>query len=116
MRPPYALFIDDERLPPANSPYTWRVARNAQDVADILGAHGSPCHISFDHDLGDNEPSGYDIAKAMVDSDLESAPAAFGIAFSFCKSFFMRSFSFAFLRISPTTGKPVNGSVRLPDF
>jgi hypothetical protein len=31
-----------------------------------------PSYISFDHDLGDNEPTGYDIAKTIVDVDMEA--------------------------------------------
>lgn len=65
----YPLFIDDERFPPDDR-QSWRIARNLAEVASILGELGPPRFISFDHDLGENEPTGYDIAKKLVAGDL----------------------------------------------
>lgn len=65
----YPLFIDDERLPPDDG-QEWRIARSLTEVASIIGEFGPPTFISFDHDLGEDEPTGYDIAKKMVAGDL----------------------------------------------
>jgi len=65
----YPLFIDDERFPP-NDGQEWRIARNLREVASTIGKFGPPNFVSFDHDLGEEEPTGYDIAKKMVAGDL----------------------------------------------
>lgn len=65
----YSLFIDDERLPPVDDK-AWRIARNLAEVASTLAVFGPPKFISFDHDLGANELTGYDIAKKLVAGDL----------------------------------------------
>ncbi|KAJ31750.1 cyclic-phosphate processing receiver domain-containing protein [Sulfitobacter pontiacus] len=65
----YPLFIDDERDPPADR-QQWRIGRNLREVALIIKELGPPNFISFDHDLGENEPTGYDIAKKLVAGDL----------------------------------------------
>lgn len=65
----YSLFIDDERFPPDDG-QGWRIARNLTEVASTLEEFGPPNFISFDHDLGETEPTGYDIAKKLVAGDL----------------------------------------------
>jgi hypothetical protein len=65
----YPLFIDDERFPPDDG-QEWRIARNQTEVTSIIGEFGPPNFISFDHDLGEKEPTGYDIAKKLVAGDL----------------------------------------------
>lgn len=62
------LFIDDERNPPSRK---WEVARSSDAVEWYLDNIGVPLYISFDHDLGDNVPSGHDIAKMMVERSLD---------------------------------------------
>ena len=69
----YALFIDDERDPP-NDGKSWRIARTFNEVERLLSLHGAPAYISFDHDLGDGEPTGYDIVKTMVEGDMGERP------------------------------------------
>lgn len=65
------LFIDDERFPPDDG-RSWQVARNKEQVLQLLRIFQEmPTFISFDHDLGDGEPTGYDIAKCLVDLDLD---------------------------------------------
>lgn len=73
------LFIDDERN--VNDPFwmqtevqtryaneEWEVCRTLDEVKVKLHEKGSfPSFISFDHDLGYNQPTGYDIAKYLVD-------------------------------------------------
>jgi len=65
----YSLFIDDERFPPDDG-RAWQIARNLAEVASIIKESGPPGFVSFDHDLGDEEPTGYDIAKKFVAGDL----------------------------------------------
>lgn len=67
----YSLFIDDEREPPRNDGRIWHVARDWEDVMMCLRIHGMPSYISFDHDLGDDQHSGYDIAKFLVELDMD---------------------------------------------
>lgn len=62
------LYIDDERNPPSRK---WEVARSQAAVEWYLDNIGTPLYISFDHDLGDQVPSGYDIARMMVDRALD---------------------------------------------
>jgi hypothetical protein len=76
----YCLFIDDERFPPADD-RPWVIARTLDDVVKICNARGAPFFVSFDHDLGDHTPSGHDIAKAMVESDLDGGKNGFGFTF-----------------------------------
>lgn len=71
----YALFIDDERMPPAQLPEgctRWIIARTLDEVRTTLRCHGSPLHVSFDHDLGAAQPSGHEIAKALIAADLDA--------------------------------------------
>ena len=62
------LFIDDIRNPKTGH-YT--IARNYAEAVKFMRENGCPDFISFDHDLGENQPSGYDIAKWMVNKDLD---------------------------------------------
>lgn len=64
-----ALFIDDERKP-ANDGRRWRIARTVQQVEEVLCLYGPPVCISFDHDLGAQEPTVHAILKAMVEGDM----------------------------------------------
>jgi hypothetical protein len=74
----YRLFIDDERAPLDVKWGTvgerrlyreeeWLIARNWAEVLELIVSLGMPHTISFDHDLGDNQPTGYDIAKRIAD-------------------------------------------------
>lgn len=65
----YKLFIDDERFPVTLD--GWVIARNQREVKEALNVHGFPSFISFDHDLGGDEPSGMDITKMIVEMDLD---------------------------------------------
>jgi hypothetical protein len=73
----YNLFIDDER-DPINVTWgsvedqllyrdgEWLIARNWLDVLEIVVSLGFPQMISFDHDLGDGEITGYQIAQKLA--------------------------------------------------
>ena len=63
------LFLDDLRTPPDN---TWDVVRSYDEAIEFVMTHGVPNVISFDHDLG-TEESGYDFAKWLVESELDSS-------------------------------------------
>jgi hypothetical protein len=72
------LFIDDERNPMDVKWGTWQdqalyrdadwvIARNWLDVLEIVVTLGFPKLISFDHDLGDGEKTGYEIAQKLCE-------------------------------------------------
>lgn len=62
------LYIDDERTPKTDLP--WHITRSYEDATNIIRENGIPSYISFDHDLGTGL-SGYDIAKWIVEQDLD---------------------------------------------
>jgi|AntRauTorckE6833_2_1112554.scaffolds.fasta_scaffold00015_22 hypothetical protein len=61
----YALYIDDERSPKTER--DWVVVRTYNAFVTTIEERGMPEHISFDHDLGEDEPTGYDCAKWLVE-------------------------------------------------
>ncbi len=67
----WLLFIDDERFPPDDG-QEWKVARSYYDVGNLIYEYGMPSYISFDHDLGEKQKTGYDIAKWLVQLDMDS--------------------------------------------
>ena len=72
------LYIDDIRIPDANDNFV--VVRSYDEAIYWMRTNGCPDYISFDHDLGftprkhDNaiENSGYEVAKWMVENDLNA--------------------------------------------
>lgn len=64
------LFIDDERFPP-NDGREWIIARNFAKATSLVLSKGFPSYISFDHDLGNNELTGYDIVKFLIEMDMD---------------------------------------------
>lgn len=62
------LFIDDERSPIVLDDSF--IVRSYNDAIDYLIRYGCPDYISFDHDLGSTESTGYDIAKWIVERDI----------------------------------------------
>lgn len=77
------LFIDDERMPAdvtwahweVQEMYRneeWVICRDVQWAMAIMINRGSmPKFISFDHDLGENQQTGYYLAKRLVDDALD---------------------------------------------
>lgn len=58
------LFLDDCRDAPSNN---FVIVRNAKDALYIL----RQCRVnilSLDHDLGDNQSTGYDLLKILIES------------------------------------------------
>lgn len=47
------------------------VARSFEDAVHYVEQHGPMSFVSFDHDLGDQVPSGYDFAKWLVETDMD---------------------------------------------
>ncbi len=65
------LFLDDERFPATMDPIVF-IARNFGGAVDLVAYHNKcPVFISFDHDLGPNEKTGYDFAKWLVEKDMD---------------------------------------------
>jgi len=78
----YNMFIDDERMPhdvtwaarvdqEIYNNGQWIVVRDYDEVVECIMNLGLPSLVSFDHDLGENTPTGYDIAKMMCDLILD---------------------------------------------
>lgn len=83
----YVIFLDDERFP---HNVTWMpfsgeffeadqvvICRNMKDVQLTVAKKGMPKIVSFDHDLGENKPTGYDVAKWLVKLDMVDTSGAF---------------------------------------
>jgi hypothetical protein len=69
------LFLDDERFP-ADDGNEWHIVRSVAEAQAFIAEHGCPTFITFDHDLGyqgrDLLPTGFDLAKWLVDEDLNA--------------------------------------------
>ena len=66
------LFIDDERSPPEFNQHSWVIARTLADVQELFAAGHYPQFISFDHDLGEDQPTGMDIARWICEYDMDA--------------------------------------------
>lgn len=64
------LYIDDERNVNDND-QRWIVVRNYDQAIDYILTNGMPDYITFDHDLGINTPTGYDVVKKIVELDMD---------------------------------------------
>ena len=88
----WQLFIDDERNPIDVKWGTWKdqalyrdsewiIARNWNEVLELVVSLGFPSMISFDHDLGDNQKTGYVIAQKMCDMIMDGIEVPHGFQF-----------------------------------
>lgn len=59
----YKIYLDDERTPKG---YSWTVVRTFEEFKALIAEKGLPKAMSFDHDLGLDQPSGYEIAKWLI--------------------------------------------------
>lgn len=70
----YALFLDDERMPPGKGKEFMglpiHIARSFNEAVQMVQEMGWPRMVMFDHDLGDG-PTGYDFAKWLVEYDMD---------------------------------------------
>ena len=73
-----ALFLDDERFPPADG-RDWVIVRSVSDAIAWVGENGVPSYVSFDNDLG-GALEGYDFARWLCERDMDAdvLPADFG--------------------------------------
>ena len=67
----YALFIDDERAPPADG-RAWIIARTSAEALAIVHRAGWPDYVSFDHDLGGDDTAMV-FVKAVIEILLDHA-------------------------------------------
>lgn len=69
----YSMFLDDERFPPQkNQMGEWVIVRTLDEVKKTVAEKGFPSFVSFDHDLGDDQPTGMDVAKWLIDYDMDN--------------------------------------------
>lgn len=62
-----ALYLDDVRDPEPSDELTWIVCRTGEEFMECHKTFYQKISMySFDHDLGDGEPTGYELAKWMV--------------------------------------------------
>jgi hypothetical protein len=79
---PYLLFLDDERMPDKVGNYInpfeirdlyknkrWIICRNFDEFTKCIIKNGLPSHISFDHDLGEDE------SKKLIEKGLSKRKA-----------------------------------------
>lgn len=67
----WSLFLDDIRSPKTPSPHGgWILARSFEQAVTAISVMGAPSYVSFDHDLGEDTPTGMDLAKWLVEQDL----------------------------------------------
>ncbi len=64
----WKMFIDDERFPVDEE---FIIVRSMKEAKEKINELGCPTFISFDHDLGDQVPTGADLAKWLVEKDLD---------------------------------------------
>jgi hypothetical protein len=76
------LFLDDERFPPGTGE-GWDIVRNMADATTYMRARGCPSFISFDHDLGEDQPTGYDLVNWMIERDLDENGRFIPVDFDF---------------------------------
>ena len=72
----YLLFLDDVREPnwvyPSEDTSQWIVCRSFDEAVAVMEDLGCPRRISFDHDLGEDTPTGYDLAHWLVNRDMDA--------------------------------------------
>lgn len=88
----YNLFIDDERNPMDVTWGSWQdqalyrgaewfIVRNWNEVLELVVSFGFPKMISFDHDLGKDEKTGYEIAQRLCDMIMDGIPLPEGFEY-----------------------------------
>ena len=86
----YRLFLDDERTPSdvfehidADPVYLeeWVVVRTVDEAKAVVEERGFPSSVSFDHDLGEDVPTGKDLANWLVERDLDTGDLPEGFEF-----------------------------------
>lgn len=62
------IYLDDIRNPPND---TFVIVRSYNEAISYMIKHGCPEYISFDHDLGEDSLSGYDLVKWIINEDMK---------------------------------------------
>jgi hypothetical protein len=76
------LYLDDERTPKTDRP--WTIVRTMKAAIVYILTNGVPDYISFDHDLAQGPgQDGSDFAKWLVEHDLEMGGTAIPEGFQF---------------------------------
>jgi hypothetical protein len=65
----YKIYLDDVRTP--NPDCAWVVCRTVNEAIQTIELHGLPDQISFDHDLGEGQADGIELAKWLIESHLD---------------------------------------------
>ena len=70
----WLLFLDDERQPTeAHIDQGIEIARSYSQAVRLIEQYSCcPSFVSFDHDLGDNVPTGKDFANYLIEKDLDN--------------------------------------------
>lgn len=95
------LFLDDERIP---TDVDWValpaceaiIVRTFEEFVGFIEENGIPSHISFDNDLGEDTPEGYDCAKWLIERVLDGDYA------------FPRNFAFTVHSMNPVGRKNIS--------
>ena len=64
----WKLFLEDIREVKEG----FILARSVAEAVDLINKNGFPIFISFDHDLGENVPTGKDFVNLIVDNVLDN--------------------------------------------
>lgn len=64
------IFLDDERFPP-NDGKEWIIVRSYDKALEVLKIFTTCPFISFDNDLGPESLEGFQVAKWIVEHDLD---------------------------------------------
>jgi hypothetical protein len=75
------LYLDDLRSPTTER--DWVICRSVEEAKRFCGQYGCPTYISFDHDLGDNVPTGMDFAKWLTECDLDNGGTFIPVDFTY---------------------------------
>lgn len=67
----YTLFLDDLRSPSEDLGADVLVVRNCVSAENAVCEHGVPAVISFDHDLGENEPTAMAFMWWLIEAHLD---------------------------------------------
>lgn len=65
----WKMFIDDERFPVDESMI---IVRSFEEAIEKININGCPICIYFDHDIGEGQFTGYDLAKWLIEKDLDN--------------------------------------------
>lgn len=64
----YKMFLDDERFPVTDD---FTIVRSCGSAIKLMNEKGCPEYVSFDHDLGVIEETGFSLAVYMVEKDMD---------------------------------------------